>query len=88
MEEAGGDRHDVEFEIGEDLGHLVRMLKKDVARIPELAFVCSPREGIRLLDQAEVGVVVVRLDFVNQDAETQAAHYLRLGDAVDRRRAT
>ena len=70
VEEAGGDRHDVELHVGQDVGHLERMDQVRLARVADLSLVLERREDVRPAQQLEVRLRAVAPHLLEERFET------------------
>ena len=69
VEQAGGDGHDVELHVGEEVGDLERVDEVGLAGMADLALVLEGREDVGPPEQLEVGVRAVAPDFFEQGLE-------------------
>ena len=69
VKQPGGDRHDVELHVGEQVGDLERMDQIRLARMAHLSLVLVGRKDVGPPEQFDVGVGVGRADLFNQVLE-------------------
>ena len=70
MQEAGGDRHDVEFHVRERVGDLERMNQVRLTGMAHLALVLERGEDVRPPQELEVGLGTVAPDFLQEGLES------------------
>ena len=70
VEKPGGDRHDVELHVGEEVGDLERMDQIRLAGMAHLALVLERGEHVRPPQQLEVGFRAVAPDFLEEGLES------------------
>ncbi len=69
VEQAGGDRHDVELHVGEEIGHLERVDEVRLPGMADLSLVLERREHVRAPQQLDVGLGVGRPDLLDEVLE-------------------
>ena len=69
VEQAGGDRDDVELHVGQEVGDLERVDQVGLARMAHLSLVLERREDVGPPQQLEVGVRAVGPDLLEQILE-------------------
>ena len=69
VEEAGGDRHDVELHVGEQVRDLERMHQVGLPGMAHLSLVLEGREDVRPPEQLDVGVGICRPDLFDEVLE-------------------
>ena len=69
VEQSGGDRHDVELHVGEEIGHLERVDEVRLAGMADLSLVLERREHVRAPQQLDVGLGVGRPDLLYEVLE-------------------
>ena len=69
VEEPGGDRHDVELHVGEEVGHLERVDQVRLPGMADLSLVLEGREDVRPPQQLDVGLGVGRPDLFDEVLE-------------------
>ena len=70
VQQAGGDGHDVELHVGQDVGDLERMDQVRLAGMADLPLVLERREDVRPPQQLEVGLRAVAPHFLEQRLES------------------
>ena len=70
VEEAGGDRHDIQLHVGEEVGDLEGMHQIRLAGMADLPLVLERREDIGPPQQLEVRVRAVGPNFLEQRLES------------------
>ena len=80
VEQAGGDAHDVELHVGEDVGDLEGMDEVGLAGMADLSLVLQGREDVGPPEQLEVGVRAVGPDLFEQVLE--ANHRILVSNLV------
>ena len=69
MEQAGGDGHDVELHVREQVGDLERMDQIGLPRMADLSLVLEGREDVRPPEQLDIGLGVVAPDLFDEVLE-------------------
>ena len=69
VQQAGGDRHDVELHVGQEVGHGERVNQVGLARMADLSPVLEGREDIGPPEQLDVGVRAVGPDLFEEVLE-------------------
>ena len=69
VEQAGGDRDDVELQVGQEIGHLERVHHVRLARMAHLSLVLEGGEDVGAAQQLEIGIRAVRPDLLEQILE-------------------
>ena len=70
VEQPGGDRHDVELHVGEEVGDLERMHQVRLARVADLPLMFQRRKDVRPPEKLEVGFRAVAPHFFEQRLES------------------
>ena len=69
VEQAGGDGHDVQLHVGEQVGDLERVDEVGLPGMPDLALVFEGRKDVRPPEQLDVGLGVVAPDLFHEVLE-------------------
>ena len=69
VQQAGGDGHDVQLHVGEEIGDLERVDEVGLARVADLSLVLEGREDVGPPEQLDVGVGAVAPDFFDEVLE-------------------
>ena len=69
VEQAGGDRDDVQPQVGQDVGHLERVDQVGLSRPPDLALVLVGGEHVGPPEQLGVGLGIGRAHFLDEVLE-------------------
>ena len=67
-----GDGHDVQLEVGQEIGHLERVDHVGLARMADLSLVLEGREDVGPPEQFEIGVRAVGPDLLEQDPRSES----------------
>ena len=70
VKQTGGDCHDVQFHVGEEIGDFERMNQVWFAGMADLSLVLEGREHVGAAQQLEVGLGAVASDLLQQRLET------------------
>ena len=70
VEQAGGDGHDVQFHVGQEIGDFERVNQVGLAGMADLPLVFERREDVRPPQQLEVGLGAVAPHFLQQRLES------------------